>query len=59
MCGDCQDDRWDHGDISHKSIILNRIISGDWSSRTHVYGDLAQMQINRAGFKWFCERPGA
>lgn len=59
FCAACDDDRWDHPDVEHRSLILNRILANDWSIRTFQVGKIAEMEIERCGFKWFCETPGA
>ncbi len=58
-CAACADDRWDHADLDHKTIIINRIATGDWKTRLHTYGENAQRLVDRTGFRWFCETPGA
>lgn len=58
-CPWCVDDRWDHTDLEHKSIVLNRIITGDWKARHYPYGRMAELLIQRTGFRWFHESPGA
>lgn len=59
MCGACVDDRWDHADAEHKSLVLNRIVTGDDTVRTYRYGRTAEREVARAGFRWFHETAGA
>ena len=58
-CFHCSEDRWQHSDLTHKAIILNRIITRDWRSRKYQYGDNADRLIARTAFKFWSEVDGA
>lgn len=59
-CSACQSDKGFHlGDAEHRSMILRRILSGDWTQRRYAAGTNAQTEVRRAGFTFFTETPGA